>query len=272
MRAASTAEMDSRRFSADDGRAGRGSADEARRNGRDGAATDARRRFGAGAAEREGPSPKVDWRRAGRWGCMPPRDALLSTELLRARLGSSLARCAYLRVFIVSSTEFIDGATQATTTSRTCEDSSDDFRIRVSLESLNFGRGAKGHERALMQFARARRLLLMWAPSAKRNPLLPVAEARSEPAKSTNVNARSPILICNTAWDRDDASFAPVASVFRFSLPLDKSSRTLAAVVQGASSKLRARTTPRRSSSQTLRGFDRSAPNKSKTRSLYTSK
>ena len=38
--------------------------------------------------------------------------------------------------------------------------------------------------RALMQFPRARRDLLIWAPSKRRKPLFFVFAARSEPARS----------------------------------------------------------------------------------------
>jgi hypothetical protein len=71
---------------------------------------------------------------------------------------------------------------------------SESFNNLVSLES-RYGTYFEEEEeveeveiaqRALMQFASAKRLLLMFAPSIRRSPLFFVTAARSEPAKSIN--------------------------------------------------------------------------------------
>ena len=94
LRAAATADSDSRRSSED----------ARRKGGAPMAATLARRRFGAW--------PTADGRRAGRLGSKSraPSDA---RRLASDFLGIVFALCAYFRVFIVSSTLDILGDTQA---------------------------------------------------------------------------------------------------------------------------------------------------------------
>ena len=61
------------------------------------------------------------------------------------------------------------------------------FRRRVSLESL-YGTNAPFldmSDRIFMQLPKARRDLLMFAPSTRRIPLFSVTAARSDPARST---------------------------------------------------------------------------------------
>ena len=83
-----------------------------------------------------------------------------------------------------------------------------------------------------MQFPKANRDLLMFAPSTMRMPRLPVLAALSEPARSMRdsfphfISALTPEsfslysqMICRTACDLDDVSLAPVASYVLFLLP-----------------------------------------------------
>jgi hypothetical protein len=83
-----------------------------------------------------------------------------------------------------------------------------------------------------MQLPNASNDLLMLAPSIILMPLFPVLAALSDPAKSISDNfpilssASMPAslslcshMICRTACDLDDVSFAPVASHCLFLLP-----------------------------------------------------
>ena len=88
-----------------------------------------------------------------------------------------------------------------------------------------------------MQFPKANRDLLIFAPSIILNPRFPVFAALSEPARS--IKESFPILIsdfipeslslystiiCRTAWDLDEVSFAPVASYVLLRFPYIRSS------------------------------------------------
>lgn len=77
----------------------------------------------------------------------------------------------------------------------------------------------------LIQFPRASKDLLIFAPSIILNPRLPVFAALSDPAKSINDNFPTltsdfipesfslySLIIYRTACDLDEVSFAPVAS------------------------------------------------------------
>ena len=76
-----------------------------------------------------------------------------------------------------------------------------------------------------MQFPKVNKLLLILAPSINLIPLFWVAEALSLPAKSIKLNllyltsksiplvlSLYSIATCKMAWERDEVSFAPVAS------------------------------------------------------------
>ena len=89
-------------------------------------------------------------------------------------------------MFRVSSNEIYAGLTQAIMYVLVLPPR-ESFRRRVSLESL-YGTNAPFldmSDRIFMQLPKARRDLLMFAPSTRRIPLFSVTAARSDPAKST---------------------------------------------------------------------------------------
>ena len=105
---------------------------------------------------------------------------------------------------------------------------SESWRRRVSFES-RYGIcdvPATSEEMTLPSAARER---LIFVASFSRNPVAPVFDCRSEPAKSTRLSfptrmcsepsgcfdATSTVMV-RTAWERDDASFMSVRPVVRF--------------------------------------------------------
>mmetsp|Transcript_39164 Transcript_39164/g.123451 ORF Transcript_39164/g.123451 Transcript_39164/m.123451 type:complete len:297 (-) Transcript_39164:938-1828(-) len=174
-----------------------------------------------------------------------------STTFCTTLVLMSLALFAYLSVFTVSSYWLPAGDTLVIMTVRLFPPK-ESFSSRVSFESrygtkLDRTRlrpflparaaASLSDARALMQFARARRDLLIFAPSTSRAPLLSVAEALSEPARSIKdsfpiltcslmsaVFSFASIMICITACDREDVSFFLVGSTVRFRFPLCNSS------------------------------------------------
>mmetsp|Transcript_22533 Transcript_22533/g.76182 ORF Transcript_22533/g.76182 Transcript_22533/m.76182 type:complete len:397 (-) Transcript_22533:443-1633(-) len=172
------------------------------------------------------------------------------------------ARCAYLRVFNVSSNEDAAGDACASIKVRVLPPS-ESFNKRVSLESRKFTYAAAPLPGPLSPCARRKPLItlpsassdrLMRAPSANRAPEFCVSAARSLPAKSimhslARRRTRSPrwasacccdallrriggktsvasTLICRMACDLDDSACAPVDSCVRLELPWCSSSMT----------------------------------------------
>ena len=79
-----------------------------------------------------------------------------------------------------------------------------------------------------MQLPSASRDLLMFAPSMSRSPRFLVALARSLPARSmmlrvamvwgslmSALRSFCEILICSTAWEREEVAFASVGDIVR---------------------------------------------------------
>jgi len=144
------------------------------------------------------------------------------------------ARLAYFKVLIVSSYYELPGLTVVIITVLQLPPR-ESLSIRVSLLSLN---GTKKpflflSPRALMQLARARRLVLIFAPSRSLMPLFSVTVPRSEPAKSIKLSfpcsysssvffmrSLESSMIWHMAWERDDSALAIVASVVRLLLPM----------------------------------------------------
>mmetsp|Transcript_14661 Transcript_14661/g.30106 ORF Transcript_14661/g.30106 Transcript_14661/m.30106 type:complete len:217 (-) Transcript_14661:559-1209(-) len=153
----------------------------------------------------------------------------MSLSLSRTTLGSifmHLALLAYLRVLWESSNMSSEGLMLAMMMSLHCP-SRLDLSKWVSLESryLAFFRVFPWAS-AFIQFARAKRERLMFAPSWSLLPLLLVFPARSDPARSIRLTRDSRVtslplelfhlcfmMICRTACEREEVAFASVAWV-----------------------------------------------------------
>ena len=101
------------------------------------------------------------------------------------------------------------------------------FKSLVNFESRYGTKTRRFSTSALMQLPNASKERLMLEASTSRVPWFSVREARSLPARSIKLNLPMAfsadrscwMIICKIAWDREDVSFAFVASVVRLAFP-----------------------------------------------------